>query len=178
MRGRLIKPFILEIALLDRAATAQDPDGAGSLESGYDPDFHEPIRIPDGSLRGASARKEEIVQVQAQIEPKEFDLLNMYTGGMSNDSKLTVICWAPELERKGLIDPMTGNVRFSVGDRLIRILSKRGKVVCTVPENPGLYLVEPQPRAFGLGSDRNLIMLRFWDRKRTGRGVGEVATNA
>ena len=40
MRGRLIFPFVAELHRLDTAAMATvDPDGAGGLTGGYDPDF-------------------------------------------------------------------------------------------------------------------------------------------
>ena len=46
MRGRLIFPFLAELYRLDTRATATtDPDGAGPLTGGYDPDFKEPVLV-------------------------------------------------------------------------------------------------------------------------------------
>ena len=46
MRGRLIFPFLAELRRLDTAAMAStDPDGAGPLTGGFDPDFKEPVLV-------------------------------------------------------------------------------------------------------------------------------------
>ena len=50
MRGRLINPFAAELAQLDTAATAADPDGPGPLTSGYDADFQETVLFHFGDL--------------------------------------------------------------------------------------------------------------------------------
>ena len=54
MRGRLINPFLAEIAQLDTAATAADPDATGPAVSGYDPDFKETLVLgtPGGDRVG------------------------------------------------------------------------------------------------------------------------------
>ena len=52
MRGRLINPFLAELAQLDMAATAADPDGAGPLTSGYDSDFKETAMVAGSGWRG------------------------------------------------------------------------------------------------------------------------------
>ena len=56
MRGRLIFPFLAELRRLDTAAMAStDPDGAGPLTGGFDPDFKEPVLVDrdgDGFVAG------------------------------------------------------------------------------------------------------------------------------
>ena len=46
MRGRLIFSFLAELYRLDTVTTAtDDPDGAGPLTGGYDPDFKESVLV-------------------------------------------------------------------------------------------------------------------------------------
>jgi hypothetical protein len=58
VRGRLVNAFLAEITRLDTVATAADPDGAGPLASGYDPDFKETVVLGDaGDRRDARRRR-------------------------------------------------------------------------------------------------------------------------
>ena len=72
MRGRLIFPFLAELHRLDTTGTATtDPDGAGPLTSGYDPDFKEPVGVDsnDDGI-GESVRIEHPpVRLPCQVAP-------------------------------------------------------------------------------------------------------------
>lgn len=175
MRGRLIQPFKVTLARFNSAATAADPDGAGPLESGFDEVFRETVLVEDASNEqfGVSSMKYDEVVIDAQIEPKEFELLNHRTSGMANDSKFTIVAHFSQLERLGLVDDK-GNARFNKGDKLLKIAATRGNLETTIDDPPGLYLVECYP-TYGIGQRRNLLVMRFWDRKQAGRGVGEKA---
>jgi hypothetical protein len=66
MRGRLINPFLAEIAQLDTVATTADPDDVGPLVSGYDPDFkRRSFRLPSWcvSMRARRSRHPASCQV-------------------------------------------------------------------------------------------------------------------
>lgn len=165
MRGRLINPLAAELAQLDTAATAADPDGPGPLTSGYDADFHETVLVPSAGERGRDARREKpVIRVPCQIEVQAFDALTELATGNSPRSHLVLVFHFADLEQLGLVDPATGDALLRVGDRLVAIRDLRtGALVQAVRTPPGLYLTEPQPQ-FGLGGRRNLLLATFGER--------------
>lgn len=165
-RGRLIFPFLVNVARLDTDATFADPDAGGPLESGYDDDFREVVIVPPatGSQRGASARVEDVVQCKAQIEDDQFEELEMLATGRSPEGSVTIVFHFADLERRGLVDAGTGEALIRVNDRLAAIFTRRGVLVQTIRNPPGLFCVEAKPRSFGLGlnvSHRNLLVCTF-----------------
>ena len=83
MRGRLIFPFQVQLAQLDTVATAQDPDGDGPLESGYDDIFREPFVLgaDEDDTIGKAIRRETFVTLPAQIETRVFTQLEQLFDG-------------------------------------------------------------------------------------------------
>jgi hypothetical protein len=157
MRGRLIHPFRIELAQLDTAASASVPNG------GYDPVFREPRAVPDGTLTGASTRRETPLELAAQIEPATFNLARTAVGGQQRDARFVVVVHFQELEDRGLIDS-TGQPMVRIGDRLVAVRTMEGELVMQIPTPPGLYLRETLPIGFGLGGRRNLLQLEFVSR--------------
>lgn len=169
-RGKLIFPFLAEIAQLDTLATAADPDGAGPLESGYDSDFNEPIFVPDGTKQlGTYTRKEkDSIRIPCQVEPDTWDAMQQLAGGIALDAEMALIFHFQDLENMGLIDIMTGDVMIRIGDRLVAIYDLDGKLIQSVTTPPGLYVQEVKPIGFGLNMQkpsRNLLMVAFSDRR-------------
>jgi len=172
-RGRLIFPFLCEIAQLDTAATAADPDGAGPLTSGYDPDFRSPVKVlaAPGDQVGADSRVETaVVTVRAQIEPQQFETLEMMLSGESPDSKMGLILHYKDLEAAGLVG-VDGVPLIRKRDRLVRILTTAGVLVETIPNPPGLFVTQVQSRGFGHGTERNLLLLVLEERDQSIRGA-------
>ena len=167
MRGKLINPFLAELARLDTAATDEDPDGSGDHVSGYDDDFREPVRYSDGTEAGVDARPEMAhIYVPCQVEPDAFDVLNMIASGDVPNAKLKLTFHYAYLEQMGLVDVATGRPLIRKNDRLVAIRECSGALVETVPNPPGLFATEPQSRAFGLsGGKRNLLVVTFEDRE-------------
>jgi hypothetical protein len=165
MRGRLLQTFAAELAQLDTAATAGDPDGPGPLTSGYDADFQETVLVPSGSPRGRDARREKpLIRVPCQIEVQLFGELAELATGNSPRSRLVLVFHFADLERLGLVDPATGEALLRIGDRLAAIRDHRtGDLIQAVRTPPGLYLTEPQLE-FGLGGRRNLLLATFSER--------------
>ena len=165
-RGKLIHPFLVRIAPLDIATTAADPDGAGPLQSGYDKYTKEPVRAPNGTQRGAPGRKEkEPVDLLAQVEDAAWEALTMMRTGNSARTELTIVIHFPELEARGFVSSTTGAALVpKVGDRLVSIHDTQGNLIQEVPNPPGLYCMQPQPRGYGLGGARNLLVCTFEDR--------------
>ncbi len=170
MRGRLINPFLAEIARLDTAATAADPDGPGPLTSGYDPDFKETVVLPV-ARGGLDARREQPpICIPCQVEVGTFEALQQLAGGNSPDSKVTLVFHFRDLERMGLVDPATGDALLRVNDRLVAIRDLGSNLVQAIRTPPGLYATEVQPQSFGLGLCRNLLLVTFEERELGVRG--------
>lgn len=166
MRGRLINPFAAELAQLDPASTASDPDGPGPLTSGYDADFQETVLVPSPGGRGRDARREKpLIRVPCQVEVQAFGELNELATGNSPRSHLVLVFHFGDLEQLGLVDPTTGDAFLRTGDRLVAIRDLRtGELVQAIRTPPGLYLTEAQPQSFGLGGRRNLLLATFGER--------------
>lgn len=166
MRGRLINPFLAEIAQLDIAATAADPDAGGALTSGYDADFREVVKVPS---TGLSARKEKAtILVPCQVEVGTFETLQQLASGNTPDSKVTLVFHFADLERLGLVHPTTGHALIVPNDRLVSIRRHSDQVLIqAIPtERGGLYCTEAQPQSFGLsGGMRNLLLCAFEERE-------------
>lgn len=166
MRGRLINPFLAELAQLDTEATAADPDAAGPLASGYDPDFRETVIVPAATGRGVDARKEKApLRIPCQVEVGAFEALQQLAAGNSPNSRLTLVFHFEDLERMGIVDPSTGDALVRVNDRLVAIRDLAGSLVQAVRTPPGLYATEVQPQSFGLGLSRNLLLVTFEERE-------------
>lgn len=166
-RGRLIFPQLAEIYRLDTTATAADPDGAGPLVSGYDPDFLEPVQIPGGSQAGTDARREIAAPyIPCQVEVEAFEALQQVASGNAPNTQVRIVFHFYDLERLGLVDASTGLAKIHAGDRLhaIRRISNES-IIQMIRNPPGLYAVDAQPRSFGLSSgERNLLVVTFQPR--------------
>lgn len=149
-RGRLIHPFLVCYRRLDLSAT----DTAG-----YDDVFREPAVVDNGSELGIDARAESAeLRVPAQIEPADFEKLQMFASGDTPLSTMTVIHHFRDLESMGLVDS-DGMATLKKGDRLaaIRESASPYNKVLEVPVNPGLFVREVRAIGIGLGNRRNLL---------------------
>lgn len=172
MRGRLINPFIAELAQLDTVATAADPDSVGPLTSGFDPDFRETVVVPAGDGRGIDARKEKPpLRIPCQVEVGTFEALQALASGNSPNSRVTLVFHFRDLEQMGLVDPGTGEALLRINDRLVAVHDLSGNLVQAVRTPPGLYATEVQPQSFGLGLSRNLLVVSFQQRELSARGA-------
>jgi len=170
MRGSLIFAFLAELHRLDTLVTAADPDGAGPLTAGYDPDFKEPVLVdPDDDGLGQSTRREHpAVQVPCQVEPEVFEALAMFASGNSPSSQVKLVFHFRDLERLELVDPVSGEARVRVGDRLGALFDRGGALVQRIRTPPGLYVTEARPIGFGLfrpRPQRNLLLVTFEPRR-------------
>lgn len=173
-RGRLIRPMLVRIARYDTAATqAVDPDGAGSLVDGYDPDFREPRRVDDGSQVGVSTRVDcDPIDLPAQIEDDQWETLRMAAAGDDPATGLSLVFHFADLERLGYIDPTTGDALVPrKSDRLVAIVDPVTREVMQAMPGDGLFCTMAQPRSYGLaGRKRNLLLARFEERAKAPEG--------
>jgi hypothetical protein len=169
MRGKLLNPFVAEIAQLDTLATAGDPDGAGALTSGYDDDFRELVKVPPltGQGPGAEERVEKTVRVQCQVEVVTYDQLVQFFPGNSPQAMLTLVLHFADLELAGMVDTATGEALLRVGDRLVAIYDTCGALVQQVREP--MFCTQVMPTSFGLGRARNLLLMTFQTRDQAAR---------
>ncbi|MBN2196402.1 MAG: hypothetical protein JW751_26550 [Polyangiaceae bacterium] len=170
MRGKLIFPFLAELFRWDSAAMAAvDPDGAGPLVSGFDPDFKEPVLIDadDDGVAEPFRREHPPVRVPCQVEPEAFQVARMATAGNTPKSSFDLVFHFRDLERLGLVDPDTGDALIRPSDRLGGLYDVEGRLVQAVRTPPGLYVTEARPIGFGLNRRRprrNLLLVSFQDR--------------
>jgi hypothetical protein len=165
MRGRLIFAFLAELYRLDTKALAtEDPDGAGPLVSGYDPDFKEPVLVDtnDDGL-GERIRKEHSpVRVPCQVEPDSFEVLQEYASGNSPRSRIRLVFHFADLERMALVDSASGDALIRVGDRLGGLYDRSDVLVQAF--RSFLFVTEARPIGFGLFMPRprrNLLLVTF-----------------
>jgi hypothetical protein len=168
-RGRLIFPFLVDIAQVDTVATAAVTDG------GYDDVFREPIMVPpvSGSGRGTISREEVTYTYKCQIEPDTFQALDSMISGKSPNSEITIVMHYKDLELDGLVDS-SGKPLLRTGDRMAQIRHYRtGAVIEEIPSSPGLYVVQVRSEGFGLSSlARNLLFVTFKERELSTRTSG------
>lgn len=161
MRGQLIWPMTVELALLDSAATA--------AADGYDDIFDEPVMVPPptGSARGTIARVDDTIRLPAQVEPEEFEALQMMTTGSSPRSLLRLCFHYRDLEDAGLLEPTTLRPKIRVNDRLVAIYDYRtAELIEQFPNPPGFFAREVRSADFGLSSlKRNLLLVTFMERE-------------
>jgi hypothetical protein len=152
-RGRLIFPFLIEIAPLDLAATET---------AGYDPEFREPVILPTVDRLGASARTEgDLIRVPGSLHsPQTSFALQQAATGNFNRLDLLIMFHFSDLETAGLVEASTGTALIKIGDRLNAIYQLDGTFVQKFPNPPGAFVKRAAP-LFGLGSRRNLLEVSF-----------------
>lgn len=168
-RGRLIFPFLADVRRLSTSLTAADPDGAGALTSGYDPDFKEPLKLPvTGGGPGTTNRVEAAsLLIPCQVEVPRFGQRNQGFSGAILKGQLILVFHFNDLEVLGLIDGTTNEATLHVGDRLAAVFNADGTLSQSFARLP-LFASEVQPNSFGLTSlRRNLLMVTF-DQRDTG----------
>lgn len=159
MRGRLIHPFLADIARLD------------TVGSDYDSDFKETVVLDDTGARRDARREMPPIRIPCQVEVGAFEALQQLAAGNSPRAQLTLVFHFRDLERMGLVDAPSGDALLRVNDRLVAIRNLAGELVQAVRTPPGLYAVEVQPQSFGLGRTRNLLLVRWEPRQLGVRGA-------
>lgn len=159
MRGRILAPFLAELAQLDTQATTvnavlQEPTVT------YDP--------VTGARSGG--RAEKLVRVRCQVETGTFQAQGMTPTGDIPRSSLTLVFHFEDLEAAGLIGP-ENRPMINVNDRLVRLLTEDGIEQQSFVRSP-VYVTEATPAGFGFGGFANLLVVRMGDRAQGVRGSG------
>ena len=168
MRGRLIHPFLAEIAQLDTRATAEGPPTPG-----YDPDFREPVLIADPGGGSHSARREHTaIRLRCQVEVNTYNQSQASPSGDIPSGKIVLVFHFRDLEGLGMVDATTGEPTLHKGDRLVALRRVNGDLVQTFPDPPGLFATGVEPQSFGLSSQcRNLLLVTFDTREQAVRSA-------
>lgn len=156
MRGRLIIPFWAELAQLDIAATR----AAG----GYDDVWRTTKSTYAGGVVTSKRVEKATIRLPCQVEVGSHGRQVQTAGGNLPDSRFQLVFHFKDLEDAGLVDVATGNPLLVVDDRLVAIYDRSGALTQTFPNPPGLFATEVQPREYGLGSKRNLLLITYEDR--------------
>jgi hypothetical protein len=166
-RGRLIFPFLVSLGLLDTEATSGDPDAGGPLTSGYDDEFREPVIVPGaGSARGVIARVETVHTFKAQIEDGTDDAMELAASGNNPMSTIGLVFHFRDLELADAVQVVSGKTVIKApGARLISISNPRtGALIERFDMAPGFWATQVTSMGFGLGPDRNLLLVIFQER--------------
>jgi len=106
--------------------------------------------VSDGTQRGTSGRREHAtVTVRCQVDRSRWGEQRMTAAGVYVVAELVLTLDMRELERRGLISA-TGAPRFSRGDRLEGIRTKRGAIFETFPDPPGVQVENVERAGHGL----------------------------
>ncbi len=165
LRGRLIFPFTIEIARLNLAGTAADPDAAGPLTSGFDSVFKETRLLPTSDGLGVSTRAETLIKLPGQFgNPQSMASLMEGQNGNLSPVEFEILFHFRTLESLGLIEASTGSALIKVGDRLNAIYSCcDGSLIQKIKNPPGAFITKAAP-TFGLHNSRNLLICTFRSR--------------
>ncbi len=154
-RGRLIFPFVVEIAPWDIVASA----------GGYDEDFRERVVLPTSDRVGDGKRVEGATyQIQGQFASTDtFRRLQMAATGNLDNSGFRILFHFADLEAQNLVESTTGTALIKVGDRLNAVYGLDGTLVQAIPASAMVVITEALP-IFGLNSMRNLLECTFKSR--------------
>lgn len=170
MRGRLINPFLAEIARLDTSATATTATDGGGFASGYDSTFREPRAVKVGGRGGAGAERRDSrrelapIRIRTQVEPDLLDQLRQFSSGNSPRVAVALLFHCADLEGAGLIDSVDGSPLIRVNDRLVALWRVDGVSLVQRFDRVPAYATRVESRGVGLGGYRNLVMALFEER--------------
>jgi hypothetical protein len=146
------------ISRLDVQATDRfDPDGAGSLTSGYDPDLRSPYVYQDSAGDRTSATQYmPPLRVPCQVEIQTFEDLQQVFGGNAPNSNIAFILHSITLKRMGLIIedgqcPKQGGMNIGVNDRIDAIEEPGDRKIKSIHIAEPLYIIRIDPGSWGMG---------------------------
>jgi hypothetical protein len=157
-RGRLIRPFLAEIARLDTAMTEAD--------GGYDPVWKTTRVTYTNGIRDTGQRYLEPIRVRAQVEVVTQDQQQQSPSGNIPDAMMRLVVHMSELEQRSLLDP-DGLPMIRANDKLVAIYRLTG--VLEERYAQPLYCTAVERPAFGIGGRRNLAVFTFEDRPQGAR---------
>lgn len=156
MRGRLIRPMLVDFEMVDQSATAPAQDDDFSSPRAERP-------FGAGGSRVTGVKYQAAVRLHAQVEVINFNAQRVAGGGNAPDYRTAFVVHFKELEDEGLVDAATGRSLLVAGTRVAGIYTIDGELERLL-DDPPVIVVEPREIGFGLGGRRNLLMLVTNDR--------------
>jgi hypothetical protein len=156
-RGRLLFPLTAVVARLDLATMAA---------ASFDDEFQEVARVDTSGDGVGALDRRELAEVRflAQVETDREEMTRMAVAGNVAESAIALVCHLATLERAGLYVSTTGVLGLKVGDRLVKLMNRRGtKVVQDLTRVP-VYCTQVRHLNAWLGGESNLVHLQFEDR--------------
>jgi hypothetical protein len=169
MRVPLLYPSLVVISRLDIQSTRRvDPDGAGPITGGYDPDLREPYVYSAGTedaVKTDTRRYLPAIRVPCQVEVKDFEEVRQKFGGDAPVTQMTFVLHVKDLRRLGywLTDAQCergGGPSLKTNDRIDRVETMRQPGVVAYPLKEPLYIYELEPGSWGMGpSGQDLVIV-------------------
>lgn len=140
MRGRLIKPLLVEICRIDTAQT----EAAGAMDTVF------------RTVKMTQVRYHEPIRVQAQIEAQATEAQTQTPSGNVPETRYQFVLHMRELEQRQLVGT-DGRPIFRINDKVTGIYSAQGAVLQLF--EAGIFVTEVQAAGLGLGGRKNLVVL-------------------
>lgn len=157
MRVPLLFPSLLKVSRLDIPATRRvDPDGAGDLTTGYDPDLRTPHVYTDATgSRVISTRYKPPVYIPCQVEIKKFEELRQIFTGDAPVTEMSFVLHNRDLVKLGLLN-VDGNcghngvLDLKTNDRIDGVYCTR-KRIKNIDLKEELFIYRIDPGSWGMG---------------------------
>ena len=161
LRVPLLYPSAVVISRLSPTLTHNvDPDGAGPLTSGYDPDLLEPypyedttVTTPEGEETVATTtRYNTPIRIPCQVEIRTSEELRQVFQGDAPVTEWVFVLHNSDLSRLGLLDMDCGCApKLKTNDRIdrIEVLGSPGKLAYRLKHV--LYIYRIDPGSWGMG---------------------------
>jgi hypothetical protein len=153
VRGRLIFPFLVGIARLDRDAT-RAADGYNDTLRSVTTDRPQGARGPREKLRQELPE----VRVKCQVEEAVVNAQRQGPGGNVPETRVTYVAHFKDLEIAGLVDADSGKPLVGPNDRITALYTRHGVLERTF-ERPQVFITEARGGSYSLGHRRNLLFL-------------------
>jgi hypothetical protein len=171
-RVPLLFPNAVVISRLSTQLTRDnDPDGAGPLVGGYDPDFNEPYAYEDTETSpqtGEELRTDTRIylpqiRIPCQVETTDFEEVRQTFGGDAPVTDMTFVLHNKDLRQMGLLDESEECAcvpKLKTNDRIDRV-ERRGSRKVTQRFKESLYIYEIKPGSWGMGPSGQDLQIVF-----------------
>ena len=169
-RVPLLFPSAIVVSRLSITETRRiDPDGAGPLTSGYDPDFREPYLYSDSEVAKTTERWEVPIRIPCQVETMGFEELNKVFGGNAPNSRMVFILHNRTLASLDLLPRNSqcgygSRILLNTGDRIdaIEKAGVPGYVIQSFQEPLYIHRIDPASWGMGEGFDLHYVFTQTY----------------
>lgn len=156
-RGRLVRPMVVELQVVDKAASAANRDDDFRTFDQSRP-FGE-----RGGVVSTGITYQAPVKVKAQVEVTNLNARTGSRAGNVPDYRTAFVAHFKQLEELSLVDATTGKPLLE-GARVNAIYRPDGATLVRTFTDPPVHVVELRELGIALGGHRNLLMMVTDDR--------------